>query len=963
MADTKMEACGSIVAFEGHPDVVSTQLRLLPTSPQILILPAVQCYIANDDSEQAFEMRSYIRKIHDALTTRQEAARCFLHGATIANKRLAFLNGGTSSAQALCIKAIMKHETGGDRIEAEAIYSQLAKDGLAGLETKSRIHSRASSRGDEVMFDEELHDPITRAMRAADALDRQTANLQPHDMLDLTMTTRPRSLSLPLYGYSDGFGDAAPFFLFGAHVEDDEVVEDDPPPALGAPTFALVDYNQPSKQTMLDPSDLPPASPSGVGKAQVRSTSTLGVRHDHTEMLSPTAEIFNIRTNDNVTSGEPTMLDKRKSASSFKGSLPRVKSLDRIYPISAKLRDLCIPGASAEMDAESTVPRRSHSFMVVDDARPPAIRRPSYFDRRTVLSKGRQPTVIDLALDKRPKRGQSTAGAFHGHLGTDIAPPAEAPFQPVLPWVEDLLVYFKDETPNVLLSSSINAFKSGNYPITSSSTSGSVYSNNASTTLPPLHQPTALDRGLNKKSHETSVLSMTDDDLDPFAQTQPHQPRVGEQIGPTVNIVRPPTPAQTPPPSTKKENKFYEFEILSGQTAVAVQNSLRSVLSVYFPPEAEGYRQFQFSLLPEFDGLWKPVFRESESRGSQRESNRRVDHILAIGSQQGVDKVYSSGIIKQLETIGTKSSDRQGRSGRVDFRYLLAKAMQAFTALPLTNQTSDNPFANSYLLATLLIPHLETYLALHSEIRYLLLEYPPEHLPTVLALQKLIGVDLIKVAQIVDSTNKGRLPFTQIGGPSVGPKIDAKTPNLSSRSANLEFTVSNANFLLTSTATAKDVAKFVSTVWNIQIEACDSESSSQEKGLTNKKPRPAPLDASFTKFPRSSGSTQGSSQGSPHSRPSPNSAGDSCSPVSLTLSSRPQSFTDNIKTPKSDTIYSQAFSRRRLFRSDSASMTTFDHGSDDSELDLEERRLMPMFMKTTERQGNTRKALKFLGLA
>lgn len=280
--------------------------------------------------------------------------------------------------------------------------------------------------------------------------------------------------------------------------------------------------------------------------------------------------------------------------------------------------------------------------------------------------------------------------------------------------------------------------------------------------------------------------------------------------------------------------------------------------------------------------------------------------------------------------------------------------MQAFTALPLTNQTSDNPFTNSYLLATLLIPHLETYLALHSEIRYLLLEYPPEHLPTVLALQKLIGVDLIKVAQIVDSTNKDRLPFTHIGGPSAGARTETKTPNLSSRSSNSEFTVSNANFLLTSTATARDIAKFVSTVWNIQTETGDSESSSQEKKLVNKKPRPAPLDASITKFPRDSGSFQ--------SKLSPTSAIDSCSPGSLTLSSRPHSFID-IKTPKSDNVYSRAFSRRQLLRSDSASMTTFDHSCDDSELDLEERRLMPMFMKSTERQGNTRKALKFLGLA
>ncbi|KAL7914533.1 hypothetical protein GGI35DRAFT_148513 [Trichoderma velutinum] len=941
MADTKLEAYGSIVAFEGHPDVVSTQLRLLPTSPQILILPAVQCYITSDNSDKAFDVRAYIRKVHDAHITRQEAARSFLHGATTSNKRLAFLNGGSPSAHALCIKAIMKHETGGDRVEAEAVYAQLAKDGLAGLEAKSRIHSRAGSGGGESMFNEELHDPITRAMRAADALDRDTANLQPSDMLELTMTTRPRSLSLPLYGYSDGFGDAAPFFLFGAHVEEEVDVEDNShsPLAPGAPTFAVVDYNQPSKRPSPDSVELAPASPSGVGKS--KGQSNLGVRREM-EMLSPTSPTsptFNSQARDTVTGGESTTLDTRASVSSSKGTLQRIRSLDRIFPVSAKLRDLCITGASTEMGAGSGVFPRSHSFMVVGEERSPAIRRLSYIDRRTALSKGRRPTVkIDqISLDKKTKQGQNSSGAFQLHLGADIATAEEVPFQPILPWVENLVVYFRDETPNLLLSSVIKSFKAGNYPILSSLASVSAFSGNVSASATLLHQPSAIDQRSHERSHDNSAL------------------RTGGRIVPAVNVIRPPTPAQTPPPCIRKEDKFHEFDIVSGQTAVAIQNSLRSVLSLYFPPEAEGYRQFQFSLLPEFDGLWKPVFRETEPKGSQRGTNRRVDHILAIGSQQGVDKVYSSGIIKKLETIGTKSSDRQGRSGRVDFRYLLANAMQAFTALPLTNQTSDNPFTNSYLLATLLIPHLETYLALHSEIRYLLLEYPPEHLPTVLALQKLIGVDLIKVAQIVDPSNKDHLPFTQIGGPNIGTKINTKTPNLSPQSSNSDITVSNANFLITCTATSKDIAKFVSAVWNIQVETCDPEPSPKRKSLPGKKPRPAPLDVLLTKFPRSSLSTR--------SGPSPTSADVSSSPESLTLSSRRQSFTDNIKTPKSETIYSRAFSRRRLFRSDSASMTTFDHGSDDSELDLEERRLMPMFMKTIEPKGNTRKALKFLGLA
>ncbi|TFB04649.1 hypothetical protein CCMA1212_003371 [Trichoderma ghanense] len=951
MADTRMDEYGSVVAFEGPSEVVSTQLRLLPTSPQILILPAVQCYISGNDSDKAFEVRAYVRQVHDALAARHEAARCFLHGATTLNKRLAFLNGGTPSAHALCIQAIMKHETSGDRVEAEAVYAQLAKDGLAGLEAKSQIHSHAIS-GDAATFNEDFNDPITRAMRAADDLDRQTANLQPHDLLDLAATTRPRSLSLPLYGYSDGFGDAAPFFLFGAQVEDEEATDDGGPLTPEAPTFAAVDYSRPSKRLGLDSAEIRPASPCGiVGKSPV--SSNLGVHRD-IEVLSPTSNLLNARTHDRRGSGDSATSDRGASVSSSKGAPHRVRSLDRIYPLSAKLRDLCISGASTEMEAEPDAACRSQSFMVSGEDEPRLIRRISYIDRRrTVRSRGRQPsTKVDQnTLDRKPRKCHNTSGALLG---------AEEPFQPLLPWLEDLVVYFKDETPSPLLSSIIKSFKAGNYPILSPSSLGYPYSSGipGATTL---YQPTALDQKYHDRAHETSVLNTADDDdLDPFTNMRSvHPPK---RIVPTVNVVRPPTPAQTPPPNIAKEDKFYDLDIVAGQTAVAIQNLLRSILSKHFSPESEGYRQFQFAVLPEFGGMWKPVFRESESRDShresesrdsQRESNRRVDHILAIGSQQGVDRVYSTGIVKRLESIGTKSSDRQGRSGRVDFRYLLANAMQAFTALPLTNQTSDNPFTNSYLLATLLIPHLETYLALHPKIRYLLLEYPPEHLSTILALQKLAGVDFIKVAQIVDPNKPDRLPFTQIGGPAIGAKANAKTPSLSPQPSSSDITVSNANFLLASTATDKDIAKFVSTVWNIQVEDGDSDSPPRKKASPNRnsrKSRPVPLDALYTRFSMSTEIEQ-----------SPTSAEASSSPGSLTLSSRRPSFTDNILTPHSDAAQGRGFTRRQL-RGDALSMATFDSGCEDTELDLEERRLMPMFMKPAEPKSNTRKALKFLGL-
>lgn len=135
---------GSIVAFEGKSDIVSTQLRLLPTSPQLLILPSVESYIKAraDEQHECFDARSYIRKVHDALIARVAAARSFLNEATTGHKHLVFVNGGTPGAQALCVREIMRYETHGDRSEAEAIFDEIIKEGVAGLERLMSNHGR-----------------------------------------------------------------------------------------------------------------------------------------------------------------------------------------------------------------------------------------------------------------------------------------------------------------------------------------------------------------------------------------------------------------------------------------------------------------------------------------------------------------------------------------------------------------------------------------------------------------------------------------------------------------------------------------------------------------------------------------------------------------------------------------------------------------------------------------------------
>src|SRR5579862_2100426 len=77
--------------------------------------------------------------------------------------------------------------------------------------------------------------------------------------------------------------------------------------------------------------------------------------------------------------------------------------------------------------------------------------------------------------------------------------------------------------------------------------------------------------------------------------------------------------------------------------------------------------------------------------------------------------------------------------------------MQTFTSQPLSIQAGENPFSQPLLLATLLIPHLETYLSSNDSTSLLILHYPASHLSSVLALRDLLGPQLLKVAGIIDA--------------------------------------------------------------------------------------------------------------------------------------------------------------------------------------------------------------------
>lgn len=298
--------------------------------------------------------------------------------------------------------------------------------------------------------------------------------------------------------------------------------------------------------------------------------------------------------------------------------------------------------------------------------------------------------------------------------------------------------------------------------------------------------------------------------------------------------------------------------------------------------------------------------------------------------------------------------------------------MQSFTAQPLAKQAED-PFSNPYLLATLIIPHLETYLAAHSETGLLLLEFPPDHLSTVLAIQRLVGVELMKVAQVVDSGLEP-MPFAHIRGSPIHSdhlSPPSGSPNLSStcQADSLPFT--HANFLLTSSATEDEIEDFIDTVSKILVEISPLYA-------------PRPKSSALSSPSKNTFGSNRTFSTAPISIPAPPSRHSSLPrrPPSPALSDRSQltGETRGNTPPSSSHAHFVVSSRKDASpRSEATSRDhrpTFEHRRQDSvqtydgpefedlgfELDLEEKRLMPIFMGK-EKRVSSQKALKFLGLA
>ncbi|KAI1106735.1 hypothetical protein F4804DRAFT_284126 [Jackrogersella minutella] len=1061
---------GSLVAFEGPQDTVSTQLRLLPNSPNILIIPPLRYFIRGRNPEAPFDAQSRILATHKACSDRAEMARAFLRESTPSNKRLVFMNGGTASAQAECVSDISKHLTNGDFEKAERIFNKLVRNGIAGLSSRRRagISFKSSQIG---VADEEqrgrgggmANDPVSEAMRAADALDLQTAFLQSNTEVDLTTGNRPRSSSVPMYRVVDDLQNSTPFYIFGAskwqkrNSRDLDLVEAQTPRR----SYTIHDHHKNSRRVLN-----PAGSRINELKSQPSSPCQAGDEHFRKQLtpasfgLSSSRSVGFDSTPNTPTICEAFVVDVRHSASTV--SHKKTKSVDRIYSSAIRNQDILLcsfpepPRSRPQSTANSPVCQQTPTMRSKFATEIP---RPTFSTPKRSMVRRNPPSP--LKLNKSPRRpvsyidrGTSTRSSYVDR-GTTTEPEPELtilvsheadpedyssvdfedcfeidpdePHETVLPMIENLVILFKAETPDTRLEATIQAFREGTYPVSMSSLGAEVEKNPSRSSTPSPREPRTMPlvnqrpRSYVQHAEVGPAYHLESEEYDPYAYEKylcPSRALPSRHDGHSHRPSTPPTPAQTPPLVTKKSDKcFHDFTTTNCRTAVGMQNSLRSILNIYFPPEDAGYHQFNFPLLPELSSLWKPVFRESDS-GTVIHRKRKVDLILAIGSQQGVDKDFLAAISGSLEKLGTKPNGVT-RSGRLDLRYLIASAMQAFTSQPLANQTQDNPFTNPLLLATLIIPHLETYMAAHSATRFLLLEYPPEHLSTVLSLQRLVGVDLLRVAGILYSEDVVVKPCSEVKIPTrrnTHLRMNSRSgvSTISTRTgATLSPTgimpaetpsFSKANYLITSSANESEIAHLISTIWKILINIStfyipegmatrasikidrelkrDSKPKSQGKPLAqtpliSMQRESAPLSsaAALMDFQKKQTAELSPDSDTPPPPPPKHRRRESAR-IEAPIKSSKGSISETIRSSRTvKTMRSQRNKIRNMLgreadlenasiRADTTSVYQDYWDEDDEIFAAEERKYMPLYGRHNgPRKGNSRKALKWLGIS
>ncbi|CAK7263289.1 hypothetical protein SEPCBS57363_000488 [Sporothrix epigloea] len=921
MAKSRPQYSGIILALEGRTqDALEIQLRLLPSSPHILVLPSLQEYLEVDCQDvvsfapsnsstsyvscapssyasskpkthtSAFDARHYVRSVYAAATARQAIVLNFLENDNICGEihetitppqKTVFLNGGTATSHALCIEAIREHDAaaGGSLERAALIFDKLVGNGFAGLRDEPAVPSMqersrlnvAAEDGDEGVIDED-DSPMTKAMRAADALDRKTKSLQPNThIFDPTITNKPRSrsLSLPVYG------------------EDSALLN--------------VDCQQ-----------------------NRASPSNLESRGDITGAVSNVHNLLQLEDSTNQSASSTPATNGSVIRSVSLGPSSRGRTICR-RPFCARSQFDDTKAALRENDMGETLcyhqchqsqPQRARSLerklLALTNNNALGVNMDHFFSAssRETSSVRPQPSSSNRLKARASGKDMSTSRNSID-CSTGVSPNGTVIYEPFLSLFEDIVIRFDDDVESSTLKCTsaldlaIQRFQdtetarrnrhdnvtaqnvhskqtvenvqsllgrrtiSSALPETpvssshsySSSTSSTASSSRARTTADPIASTSSVD------------------DYDPFA---PHEYNAGpqpplhfksplakQQRAPqSIETPDPLTPARSPSPTQLVDDepddsstRFHVLATAKFSSILALHNALRSFLSTFLSQEltrsssvgetdAENTVENPISDIffstpgSASNNLWVPLFETAHQTRAKEQSNvRAANFVLAIGSQHDVPFDLMSRITGRLDALGCQSDLGITRGGRLDLRYLIANAMQTlkaqrawsyekcadlsslnWLATSMSSSTSLSSTRASYALATLIIAQLDLYLRScptsspsPSAARLFLLDYPSELLPVVLALRQLMGQNMAQVATVIADSDpqyqKDDCHQSFQALPQAPLSSQSKLfSSLTYKPPSKEPLYKDADYLLTSAAGGIDIAKFVAAV-------------------------------------------------------------------------------------------------------------------------------------------------------
>ena len=667
---------GKLVALEGDTDTISTQLRLLPPSQKILILPALLDNIPEETNQRSFDARTCVRAVHNAFTKRIESAQSFLQSSTSSQPRLVFMNGGSVSARTTCIARICENITNGDVGEAETIFNEIVKDGLPGLvrhdEAVGGDVQMESNRvlGEEGKVEDTTEDPTLKAMKAADSLDLETAALVSGK--GLTLGQREDDAMGNLQNGENAHARREKYL-----VHDESLIEKaDIFTTQQGDTIVTTVLTLPSRSWALQEKRTAFGTCYTPNIPTTDFTYQTGDLDDHefdqgTDGTAPSPPA--------VVYGEACLVDVKST--SPERPVKRTQSIGRFNPSDLKFLGPHLLKQTRSAYSLKARPKTSDVMRQKSYEGYQMLPR-STFVRASKTTIRKSPTTGSVRSASSSTREANTrVFVDRGTDAVDISA-IEDPFRPVFPLVEDLIIHFADNRPNRILEFVIRDYKNSRYPVVPSSLPNSEYSSPNESPISSKSPSTPLSihglrNGLRPILHMTTE---TDDtgyarghDFDPYAAHDSSPPDIRQwpprkillRVENATETFEPPTPTTTPP---RIGDKFVELPSIDSGNAINIQDSLRQALGVHFPAGWEnGFSQYYYPVAPEIDRLWKPVFRNDYSTTVGIEG-KTVDQIIALGCENGVKKDFFFQVSGQVERLGTKR-DGLSRSGKIDIRY------------------------------------------------------------------------------------------------------------------------------------------------------------------------------------------------------------------------------------------------------------------------------------------------------